>query len=793
MNEPYPSYEFLKCRFPQEVKTNHGRAFERYCSLVLPIVGLGITKVWRREDSLDDLPNPIAQKFAGRDKGIDLIARDQDGKYRVVQCKTSQSLRGSQGNLKTHSTDRVFAEYLDLESKCPDLLEGIIYCTNPPADRVQWDDQTSPRDRIPFLICDNYRFFLLLREIQPLLDPVSAETEEFALRPYQRKTIKKMKPVERGKLVMFCGAGKSTMSVSYAKCIRKIEQLWKKQGSVHVLVVAPTISLIGQFHHSALKHLGSAVPCFGFCTKSQGLESSTKIERLRTFCQRESGIVLTTLKSAAKIRALLYEPIVDGVLIELDEENRFYFDCLFVDEAHRLAGEKPIFFDEKELDFSQKDFRPYASCLVTDFPLCRQRFFLTATPLNSSSGLSMDDESLFGPELINYPLFQGVKDGYATPWVIHTLQTENSYTTPGQLSNWEHAKLLNDIFLEQRAKKVIVFCSKRKQIDEIKAMVEQLQTEEIPFHDITSEDENGNSISLRQREETRRKVEVASKAILWNIQICFEGIDIPSADGVYFACNVQESYRLYQAVGRITRLSPGKHLGGIFVPVTFDGEGKISQSNSWLLRTIASMAEMDQEFSRALESGGSTFLSQAFAHRGRDYGILSEEFKIELFHQLQENHWGHMFNLLGREIKFPVCLRMKEVAALISFEGADEEGYFGSDAYRNEERINLLAKNGLTTGLRTDSNVDNIGKTITADDRPKFIEKIKRGLYRFIERYRCPSPVTLLSLPHDEVMEWCDRLREMIGVHPFWVEGWSLQPENSRLKVLFDRWNSSHE
>jgi superfamily II DNA or RNA helicase len=267
---------------------------------------------------------------------------------------------------------------------------------------------------------------------------------------------------------------------------------------------------------------------------------------------------------------------------------------LFVfDEVHHMAGELSAIADSTTAcdtasigsDDSDKE-KEVKGRGITRRLLQRchefgwKRLSMTFTPRNvysedGTSCYSMDDEAVFGPCIAELKLRKMINAGVLPDYRIWTLhdkgargegirakaqaileawQTTESYRNPVTLEIAERMMLNH----------MIVFAGKRAEANELFKFFSEAGATDTTVLQI-----NGAHTSTEKR-TIISQFETAKRAIIINCQVLGEGVDIPIADSVAFACSKHTRGQITQMLLRAGRWFLGKALFHILLPILDD-------------------------------------------------------------------------------------------------------------------------------------------------------------------------------------------------------------------------------
>ena len=291
-----------------------------------------------------------------------------------------------------------------------------------------------------------------------------------------------------------------------------------------------------------------------------------------------------------------------------------HFDLVICDEAHRTTG--ATFADEDESNFVR----------VHDdgFLKASKRLYMTATPRiygepakataerDSVTLCSMDDESLYGPELFIITFSEAVKRGLLVDYKVLVLAVEEAHVNRrlqallsddnNQLKVDDAAKIVGcwkalakqdleqDLALDPNPmKRAVAFCqvievSKGAKTHKVsskniaamfQAVVEQYQAtasedETVAALACEAEHVDGSmNASAKEAKLAWLKTEPPADTcrILSNVRCLSEGVDVPALDAVLFLTPRNSQVDVVQSVGRVMRNAPGKKKGYVILPV----------------------------------------------------------------------------------------------------------------------------------------------------------------------------------------------------------------------------------
>jgi superfamily II DNA or RNA helicase len=586
------SFGYIESKIRRESRntTELGHAFAQLCVWYLenaPIYRGKFDRIWLWQDWPDRW---------GPDCGIDIVAKTRNGDLWAVQAKAIDPSRAV--------SKREIDSFLS-ESNRPQIKFRLLIATTDNIGkyaRPAIDQQEKPVGHI-------LRWQLLTSELQwpSKVGGVSKSLPKRGPRPHQKHAIdsvlKGFKKNKRGRLVMACGTGKTLTAMWIAEKLR----------SNLTLILVPSLSLVGQnlreWGRSARQDFDALVVCSDQSITQKGEDASvqstselavdptTEPLEIRKFLntrRTRPAVVFATYQSSAQISAA---------------QNRKSkpFDLVICDEAHRLVGNRDGMFatvlDEKKIKASK-------------------RLFMTATPryfkdsakrAASDLGLelaSMDDIAVFGPEfhelsfheainsdpplLTDYQVVVvGVTDREAKKWAEEGkfIRTQSGVETDARslATKIGLAKAIRKYGLQR----IITFHSSvakarsfadDTQLDSFPSIVQSSAKSLRPTGELWTRHISGMT-PAGQRASVLKELSLLPRnavGIVSNCACLGEGVDVPVLDAVAFIDPRRSMVDIIQAVGRAIRLSEGKKIGTVVIPVfidqTQDAEEALSQS-----------------------------------------------------------------------------------------------------------------------------------------------------------------------------------------------------------------------
>lgn len=277
-----------------------------------------------------------------------------------------------------------------------------------------------------------------------------------------------------------------------------------------IVIVLPLISILEQAREAFRNYLSN--------TKYKPLIFGFySHETFQTIPDNTEVVILTTYKSIDKLVEFVKPDLI--LLDEVHQANRLTWDCL-PENSHWIGF----------------------TATPTHGVLTNLPDVLVTRDINS--GIEMR-------KIVDYQLV-----------AFHCLNDELSTN-----SDSFYAYLINRLFLLDETKKCIVYTNTKNNAQKLKNKLLELgNSYHLSVSLLVAE------TSQTQRQRIRREYLTAEKAVIINVKICMEGIDLPCTDSIFYATELKSDVSIAQSVGRCLRLSPGKLYGKIFIPVLAEDE-----------------------------------------------------------------------------------------------------------------------------------------------------------------------------------------------------------------------------
>lgn len=441
----------------------------RYCNL--------LKKVWLWDEF------PAKGEFGGKDTGIDLVARTEEGDYWAIQCKCYDAnavIDKPAVDTFLSTSSKTFTDDVTLKTVGFSLRLWIsttdhwgptatqtIANQNPPVLRIGLKDlEMSPVD---------------WAKLEGGSQGNDVRLAGKQLMEHQLKAISKARTHfveegnDRGKLVMACGTGKTYTALNL------VEQLTDQKGLI--LFMVPSIALLGQ----ALNDWSadSKKPFKAVCICSDSKSS-------KNFDDKEDSVIdlprpATTNADTIAKQLMLYrehseqgkgmvvvfstyqsvDAVSEAQRAILKETNGEYgvFDFIVCDEAHRTTGVM------KDRDNESSFTKIHSNENVQG----RKRLYMTATPRLYGEGaqkkaaekdavlFSMDDENIYGKEFFRVNFSYAVENRLLTDYKVLVL-TVNGSDLPANIKEKVENPLSKEFDFDDTTKLIGVINGLAKQV-----------------------------------------------------------------------------------------------------------------------------------------------------------------------------------------------------------------------------------------------------------------------------------------------------------------------------------------
>ena len=601
-------------------KRRMGEDFERLIRdylMTTKLYASKFAKVWLWEEF------PFRKDFGGQDTGIDLVAYTYEGTYWAIQCKffsKDSSIQKADVDSFLATSSRTFVNedledigfsnrlWVSTTNKWSKNAEDAIQNQNPPVSRISLS--YLEEDEVDWAKLDQGIFG---QESRPVVHKLYDHQQEALDATHEH-----FKHLNRGKLIMACGTGKTFTSLKIAENETGDKGL--------VLFLVPSIALLGQTLREWTQHSTKDIQPICICSDSRisrqekhGDDDAISIVDLALPASTDINNILGQLNSSLDRKGMTvvfstYQSIEvianaqKAYQAQEGKEHSGVFDLVICDEAHRTTGVK----------LKDEDASAFTKVHYDENVEAHKRLYMTATPrLYSESAkdkasesdavlCSMDDEAVYGPEIYRIGFGEAVDRNLLSDYkvlvltigedkVSPTLQcilsqddvTIEADDLPKMIGciNGLSKRLLGDADIIKASdpepmRRAVAFCQtikKSKATTELFEECAELYRSDLPSNEqkevvhVSAQHIDG-TMSAPEREEKLSWLKSVSDddmecRILTNVRCLSEGVDVPSLDSVLFLSSRNSQVDVVQSVGRVMRKSPGKKYGYIIIPV----------------------------------------------------------------------------------------------------------------------------------------------------------------------------------------------------------------------------------
>jgi superfamily II DNA or RNA helicase len=588
---------------------NHTRGiqFEKLCKWILenhPLYKTKLKKVWL----WDDWPERW-----GRDCGIDLVAVDVDGKTWAVQAKCYDP--------KNTVTKKDIDSFLS-ESANSKIHHRLLIATTDSIGANARAVIGRQNETIPISQMMLSNLLEAPLEWPKSIDELAAATvkKAFKPKPYQQKAIDNVVQNldSRGQLIMACGTGKT------------LTGLWinEKLNSNLTLVLLPSLLLLSKTLTEWLTHCKEPFSYLPVCsddtvaksedainlsTAELSFPTTTDADDIAKFVQGEGRkVIFSTYQSSEKIAEAFKFHNLEAI------------DLVIADEAHRCSGKADsvysIVLDNQQLPAAKRLF-------MTATPRIFQSKFKKKAAESGVEVMSMDDEAVFGPVLHKLSFGEAIEQDLLTDYQVVVVGINNSLYS-AMIDERKLVKTDTDIHSDAQSlashiglakaiknydlRRVISFHSRvssaRDFANQLPEVIEWMPKKSRPDGELITDYVSGAMPTNERDKNLRALGDIADnqRYILSNARCLSEGVDVPALDGIAFVDPRNSEIDIVQAVGRAIRLSKGKALGSIVIPVFLEDNDDVDEVLSsspfkkvWAV--INALRAHDDDLSNALD------------------------------------------------------------------------------------------------------------------------------------------------------------------------------------------------
>lgn len=555
------------------------------------------------------------------DTGIDLVAQTRDtNEFHAIQCKNYAK------DYKLQKSD--IDSFFTASGKTIFKHRVIVSTTNNWSANAEdaLIDQNPPVTVITLADLENSQ--IDWEKYQPTQAPVFREKKK--LREHQRNALNSVftafkTGVDRGKLIMACGTGKTFTSLKIAEAVAG--------DGKRVLFLVPSLSLLSQTLTEWSQESQTPLHNFAVCSDSDvGKKRKELDDRVQVYTHELQYPATTNAKGLYQAMQVRHDSEHMSVVYStyhsisvINEAQKQFglpeFDLIICDEAHRTTG----------ATFDGDDESAFVKIHDNGFVKGAKRLYMTATPriygeaAKETEGVnlcSMDDEKLYGRELYVITFSEAVARKLLVDYKVLVLAVEESHINRrlqmllkdgnNQLKVDDAAKIIgcwkalskqgiaDDLIGDEHPmKRAVAFCqviekefkgSKHKVSSKLisemfgavvaeyqRTEIEQLKTENpdaeietaLQLNCQAEHVDGGMNAGQKEAKLQWLKAEPPENTcrILSNVRCLSEGVDVPALDAVLFLTPRSSQVDVVQSVGRVMRKAEGKKQGYVILPV----------------------------------------------------------------------------------------------------------------------------------------------------------------------------------------------------------------------------------
>lgn len=621
--------------------------------------------VWSQRLGLDERPGHVRLwaeaddwRWSGRDLGTDLLVKDLDGNLWAVQAKCWRD----DSTVRKEEVDSFLAD-----SNRPSVTKRLLVTTASGLSRNAWDTiraQEKPTD----VVCSQALFDSRINwpsSLEDVLENVrrpKLERRPRQAKPHQDNAINDIcthfakRSPQRGQVLMASGSGKTLVA----------QRATERLGAKTTLVLLPSLMLLGQTLRdwTADADTGHEFEWIAVCSDSSVERGGTDhfVERVEdlgipnvTTEPDEIRAFLTSRRRRGRPRRVVFATYQSsGRIAEAIKASQtsVKFDMVICDEAHRMARLSRRKGEDDSFTLPLDD---------TEIP-SRRRMFLTATPRVFSDGLKaraeaggyedlifcMEDESLFGPVVHEYPLRQAIIDGVLADYrvlavavvdgEVKTLidgqsQVALKHPEAGTLTVHDSASAATQVAIakamEMRDYQISSAITFHNSIRAAETFADEHNRfrQLLGLRTIDVDTVRGSDAAHKRTRKLQILGQRDRKGLVSNARCLTEGIDVPLLDAVAFIEPRYSVIDIAQAIGRaIRKPSDDKVTGYVVVPIFLSASlVKRLQRNGRRSGPIDS-SELDDELLREVNVSFSGVIEVLQGLRSLD-GTLAEQIR----------------------------------------------------------------------------------------------------------------------------------------------------------------------
>ncbi|SEP53732.1 DEAD/DEAH box helicase [Amycolatopsis saalfeldensis] len=392
----------------------------------------------------------------------------------------------------------------------------------------------------------------------------------------------------RGQLRAACGTGKTRM------CQRAAELLCPPGGVV--VVACPSVALVAQtlWEWSATNsdHIALAV-----CSDDTVADSATAVADLPATVTTDPAVAADWLRTptTAGLRLIVGTHRSAHVIGAALQAAGTTAELLIVDEAHRAAGRidkhTALVHDDEHLPATR---RLYATATPKVIGESVARDGNGGTRRFAEQMIGMDDETIFGPVLYDYPFSDAIDDGYLDDYRLVVMGATRKEirehlaglprgAVAGNSTTSLHTAMVQTVLAKAATqfglRRVLTFCRYLNEAADfartMNVTLAGLPKSMRPAARLTTSFVHGGMSTTEREKRLQLLVDPPDDGwtVVTNVRCLSEGVDVPTIDGIVFTHPKQSVADIVQAIGRALRRDPGgTGTATILVPILLPDE-----------------------------------------------------------------------------------------------------------------------------------------------------------------------------------------------------------------------------
>jgi superfamily II DNA or RNA helicase len=521
-------------------------------------------------------------KIGTKDKGIDLIYKDNDEEWIGVQCKWRTK--------KNICIDKNLIAGFIMELNNTNLSSGVVFTNVSLMTKYIKDDNIKWIVRSTLDKKFNNQFIKYIKDELNLKAHVKKEKKVKILWDHQKEAINKLyeSPDKNKQCIMFCGTGKSLIMIEYIKK-KKVDK---------TVILMPSLHLITQFYKDLMEEYPKQnVLCICSQMDKESLTCGEEIdeekanELLDEYMKLETDVKYTTDNDIITKRLKDNKIIVLCTYQSSELLKDSEFDLGIFDEAHKTVNSKKFGF-----------------CLHDNNCQIKERIYFTATPRYYKGAedecVSMNNKEIYGDEIFNYPYYQARDDkkvldfqiiGYVVPPELEDIIMEK-YIKKDDLDIKAEVlitaiQLAKHIQENNNCKKILTYHNTIKNATDYKKTLCYILDK---FNITANVYCMSGKTNMTKRYEIFNEFEKDDISIICSSKVLNEGVNLPCVKTIMFVDPRASTIDVTQCIGRGMRLYLDQTTCNVIIPVKYDQVNE-QHNYSEIIKILTAMNEIDDK------------------------------------------------------------------------------------------------------------------------------------------------------------------------------------------------------